>query len=131
MRVLLDTHILLWATLATDRLRPGERACMDAASDGIIVSTVALWELRLKWTTLHPSGECKGPASPQVVAAAVDAVAWPILALNARHAIAPLRHPLDHRDPFDELLMVQAQEEGCRLLTRDARLLGHPLAIGG
>jgi PIN domain nuclease of toxin-antitoxin system len=37
--------------------------------------------------------------------------------------------PLGHADPFDELLMVQAQVEGMRLLTRDSRLVGHPLAV--
>ncbi|KPF64617.1 hypothetical protein IP88_13565 [alpha proteobacterium AAP81b] len=131
MRLLLDTHILLWATLATARLSRGERACLDAATEGVTVSAVALWELRLKWSTLHASGERKGPASPQVVAAAVEDIGWPMLPLLPRHAIAPLDPPLDHRDPFDELLLVQAQVEGCRLLTRDARLLGDPLAIGG
>lgn len=131
MRLLLDTHILLWATLATAQLKRGERQRLEAASDGVLVSSVALWELRLKWTTLHASGERKGPASPAAVAAAVEGVGWPLLPLTPQHAIAPLRQPLDHRDPFDELLLVQAQEEGCRLLTRDTRLLGHPFAIGG
>jgi PIN domain nuclease of toxin-antitoxin system len=38
---------------------------------------------------------------------------------------------LGHKDPFDELLLVQAQEEGMRLLTRDAKLVGHPYAVSG
>ena len=41
----------------------------------------------------------------------------------------PLETPLPHRDPFDELLLVQAQEEGLRLLTHDRLLLGHPLVV--
>jgi PIN domain nuclease of toxin-antitoxin system len=53
---------------------------------------------------------------------------WELLPLTARHASAALASPLGHRDPFDELLLVQAQEEGMRLLTRDAKLARHPLA---
>ena len=49
--------------------------------------------------------------------------------MSANHAACPLETPLDHKDPFDELLLVQAQEEGLRLLTVDKMLAGHPLAI--
>lgn len=51
------------------------------------------------------------------------------LPMTMRHAARGLRAELDHKDPFDELLLVQAQEEGLRLLTVDRRLLGHPLAV--
>ena len=49
--------------------------------------------------------------------------------MTMRHAASALEVPLDHKDPFDELLLVQAQEEGLRLLTVDRRLVGHPLAV--
>jgi PIN domain nuclease of toxin-antitoxin system len=68
------------------------------------------------------------PASVVAFAAAMD---WELLSLTARHAAAELAQPLGHKDPFDELLLVQAQEEGMRLLTRDAKLIGHPFAIAG
>ncbi len=58
------------------------------------------------------------------------AVGWEFLPLTLRHAAAVLTHPLEHKDPFDGLLLVQAQEEGLRLLTRDERLVEHPLAVG-
>ena len=61
-------------------------------------------------------------------AAAID---WELLPLTARHAAAELAQPLGHKEPFDELLLVQAQEERMRLLTRDAELIGHPLAVAG
>ena len=60
-----------------------------------------------------------------------EAVAWEMLPLTGRHAAAELALPLGHKDPFDELLLVQAQEEGMRLLTRDAKLVGHPFSVGG
>jgi PIN domain nuclease of toxin-antitoxin system len=49
--------------------------------------------------------------------------------LEAHHAASSLETPLPHKDPFDELLLVQAQEEGLRLMTSDRQLAGHPLAI--
>ena len=61
-------------------------------------------------------------------AAAID---WEFLPLTAHHAAAKLAHPLEQKDPFDELLLVQAQEENMRLLTRDSKLAGHPFAVGG
>ncbi len=52
-----------------------------------------------------------------------------IVPLTERHAASELQTPLSHRDPFDELLLVQAQEEDLKLLTADRQLIGHPLAI--
>ena len=51
------------------------------------------------------------------------------LPMTMLHAARALQTPLGHKDPFDELLLVQAQEEGLRLLTVDRGLIGHPLAI--
>jgi len=51
------------------------------------------------------------------------------LHLSVNHAASTLRIPLDHRDPFDELLLVRAQEEGLRLLTANRMLARHPLAV--
>ncbi len=59
----------------------------------------------------------------------MDAAGWTILPLTPDHAITPLDTPLAHTDPFDELLLVQAQVEGLRFLTRDSKLLDHPLAV--
>jgi PIN domain nuclease of toxin-antitoxin system len=53
---------------------------------------------------------------------------WTFLPLVPRHALAPLSPPATHKDPFDEMLLIQAQVEGLRLLTRDRALLDHPLA---
>ena len=96
-----------------------------------MLSAVSAWELRLKWHSFHVSGERKGPIGPAAVVAFAETIGWELLPLTARHAAAELRQPLGHKDPFDELLLVQAQEEGLRLLTRDAKLAGHPFAISG
>ena len=129
LRLLLDTHIAIWAALDPGALTEAERGRMAAAGAPLVLSAVAVWELRLKWHSFHIFGSRKGPVAPTVVVAFAVAMDWELLPLTARHAAAELAQPLGHKDPFDELLLVQAQEEGMRLLTRDARLIGHPFAI--
>ncbi len=131
MRLLLDSHIAIWAALDPSGLTRAERTWMAAADGPLVLSAVAVWELRLKWHSFHISGSPKGPIDPAAVVAFAAAIRWDVLPLTARHAAAELAQPLGHRDPFDELLLVQAQDEGMRLLTRDARLVGHPFAVGG
>ena len=97
----------------------------------LVLSAVAVWELRLKWHRFQISGGRKGPVNPAAVVAFAAGVDWAFLPLTAGHAAAELAHPLEHKDPFDELLLVQAQEEGLRRLTRDAKLAGHPFAVAG
>ena len=131
IRLLLDTHIVVWAALNPDALSDAERAWMTGADTQLVLSAVAVWELRLKWHSFHVTGGRKGPVEPAAVVAFARAVDWELLHLTARHAAATLLQPIGHKDPFDELLLVQAQEEGMRLLTRDAKLALHPLAVGG
>ena len=131
MRLLLDTHIAVWAALDPDALSDVEREQMATSEASLVFSAVAVWELRLKWHSFHVSGARKGPIHPGMVVAFAAAVGWEFLPLTVRHAAAELSHPLDHRDPFDELLLVQAQEENMRLLTRDTKLVGHPFAAMG
>ena len=131
MRLLLDTHIVVWAALDPDALTQAERKRMAGADTQLVLSAVAVWELRLKWHSFHISGGRKGPIDPPAVVAFAEAMNWELVPLTAGHAAAQLAQPLRHKDPFDELLLVQAQEEGMRLLTRDAKLAAHPFAMHG
>lgn len=131
MRLLLDTHIALGAATDQARLTAGERALLADPTNPLLFSAVSLWELRLKWNSLHASGERKGAANPDDVLAFATDIGWELMPLTPLHAVALLREPLAHKDPFDELLLVQAQEEGCRLVSRDGQLVGHPLVVAG
>ena len=128
MRLLLDTHFAAWLFLGEDRLSPAERALVDHEDAEIVCSAVSLWELRLKWNSTTLEGMRKGPASPDAVLAFGRNMGWTLLPLRPDHSVAALEVPIAHKDPFDELLLVQAQVEGLRLLTRDKALLDHPLA---
>jgi PIN domain nuclease of toxin-antitoxin system len=131
MRLLLDTHMAIWAALDPDALTEAECRRMAEAETPLVLSAVAVWELSLNWHSFHVSGERKGPVNPAAVVAFAAAMEWEFLALTARHAAAKLAQPVLHKDPLDELLLVQAQVEGMRLLTRDAKLAGHRFAVVG
>jgi len=128
MRLLLDTHIALWFAIEPGRLTDAENHLLTAENE-IAVSAVSLWELRLKWDAFYRSGERKGPADPRTVLAALTRLDLRLIDLDPAQAATSLVHSLPHKDPFDELLVVQAQELDMMLLTRDARLIGHPLAL--
>lgn len=128
MRLLLDTHILLWAIVDPGLLSIHEDRLLRATGTEVYVSAVSIWEIRIKSNTFDRSGARKLETSPLAALAFVGEMGWNMVALTAAHAAAALRDPVPHKDPFDELLLVQAQEDGLRLLTRDRSLAGHPLA---
>ncbi len=131
MRLLLDTPIAVWAALDPDALTQAERKQMAESNAPLVLSAVSVWEMRLKWNSFHISGSRKSPLDPTIIVAFGTAMGWELLPLTARHAATTLAHPIRQKDPFDELLLVQAQEEGMQLLTRDARLVRHPFAASG
>jgi len=128
MKLLLDTHFVVWLTQAPDRLRPREIALLRQSNVEICVSALAIWELRLKWAKRHPSGARKGDLDAAAVFGFLRGTGWELVDLSVTDAAAELEHPVRHNDPFDEQLLIQAQQLGARLLTRDERLRDHPLA---
>ena len=131
MKLLLDTHFVLWVATDAGRLRPAEVRFLDRPEMELIVSAVSIWELALKWDSFHVSGDRKGPADPRrVLNAWTDSMAT-LAPLLPDHAAATLDPELQHSDPFDRLMLLQAQQLNARLFTRDPELLAHPVAIGG
>ena len=129
MRVLLDTSYLFDFMDRPGKLLDSERRVLSARGTGFYVSAVSIWEMRLKHNARYPSGARKSRFSPDDVVTALEDQDVTFLPMTMRHAACELETPLEHKDPFDELLLVQAQEEGLRLLTVDRRLVGHPLAV--
>ncbi|MCE9521718.1 MAG: type II toxin-antitoxin system VapC family toxin [Alphaproteobacteria bacterium] len=127
MSVLLDTHYVFGLADSPGSVSRREARFLDAHPKRLVVSAVSFWEIRLKWNSIHRSGDRKGPASPAEVLRVVSGQPVALLSLSATHAATELEVPLSHKDPFDELLLAQAQSEGLKLLTRDKLLRGHPL----
>ena len=129
MRLLLDTSFLYGLMASHGDSPESVRGILDEYGAELFVSAVSIWEMRLKYRALHPSGERKSPYNPDDVVALLREHRVEFVPLEARHAARSLKTPLLHKDPFDELLLVQAQEEGLRLLTSDRLLAGHPWAM--
>lgn len=127
MSLLLDTHYVYGIAESPGTISGVEASFLKSFPSRLIVSSVSIWEIRLKWNTFFRSGARKGLMSPNDVLRVIRGQPVDILALTASHAAADLIEPLSHRDPFDELLLAQAQVEGLKLLSRDRQLVGHPL----
>ena len=110
-------------------LLEAERRFFESDESEFYLSAVSIWEMRLKHGGRHRSGTPKSPFDPNDVIAVLRGQDITLLPMTATHAARTLETPLAHKDPFDEILLVQAQEENLKLLTIDRRLVGHPLAI--
>ena len=128
MRLLLDSHFILWITSDAEKLTGAEQAALRGDVT-LIVPAVGLWELNLKWQSLGKSGERRLDIAPANLLATIRDLGWEIAMLDPDSAVATLDSPILHKDPFDTLLLVQAQELGIQLLSRDEKLMGHPLVF--
>ena len=117
MRVLLDTHLLLWALGAPARLPPNARRIIREAD--VYVSAASIWEISIK------AALGKLRADPREVLAALEPAGFLTLSIAGEHAARVASLPPIHRDPFDRLLVAQALVEPMRLLTDDAVLEGY------
>jgi PIN domain nuclease of toxin-antitoxin system len=117
VRILLDTHLLLWA-LGTPSKLPTRARSLVAKSD-VYVSAASIWEISIK------SALGKLTADPREVLAALGPAGLIELPINGEHAARVLDLPPIHRDPFDRLLVAQALTEPMRLVTNDAVLAGY------
>lgn len=115
MRLLLDTHIALWAITDSKRLGKPARLMMTQATE-VSVSAVSVWEIAIK----RALGKIEVDAS--TFAEAVRESGFKSLPITDQHAAAVQGLPLHHADPFDRLLIAQAITEPLRLLTADAQL---------
>lgn len=114
MRLLLDTHVVLW-WLADDPALPEEIAAILDIEPEIYVSAATVWEIGIK----QRLGKLPGPDNlPELVRDSE----FRIISISADHAIAAARLPLIHRDPFDRILIAQASLEDLRLVTHDATI---------
>lgn len=114
MKFLLDTHVLLWWMNNSRELPRETQGLIADRENAVFVSTVALWEIWLK----ESLGKLAVPANFNEK---VSEQGFTMLPLAAAHTRAVARLPWHHRDPFDRMLIAQAQVEGLTLLTADAK----------
>jgi PIN domain nuclease of toxin-antitoxin system len=129
VRLLLDTHFLIWLVNKPESIRQSEYAVMARREGPIIVSAITIWELRMKWKSLDRHGKPKGELSPESGLIFAERNNFTLAPLDAADCIVEIDPPISHKDPFDEMLLIHAQRLGAKLLTRDTQLVDHPLAI--
>ncbi|WP_420595636.1 type II toxin-antitoxin system VapC family toxin [Deinococcus sp.] len=118
MRLLLDTHILVWLVTADARLPPALVPAL--AEHDLTISAASLWELAIK----HHLGKLPsvGPLLADV-AGVTESLGASILNITPGHALRAGALAWAHRDPFDRMLVAQALEEALPLVTLDERLM--------
>ena len=121
MRLLLDTHVLLWRMRGQPRLQPGADKTIRAAEE-LLVSVISFVEIGIKVAT----GKLHMPAGlrEHVLESGVQ-----ILGLAPEHGLGIAELPMHHRDPFDRLLIAQARIEGLTILTADPHFARYDVAV--
>ncbi|HZK98929.1 MAG TPA: type II toxin-antitoxin system VapC family toxin [Caulobacteraceae bacterium] len=121
MRLLLDTHILLWALIEPARLGADARSVIEDPDNEVLFSAASLWEMSIKAAL----GRADFRVSPPVIFAEAVKAGFVELPVRSAAAMRVATLPLLHRDPFDRLLVAQAMVEPARLYTADAELAAY------
>ncbi len=127
MKLLIDTHLLLWAAAMPDRLSPRAVARLEAPDNRLLFSAVSLWEIAIKAAL----GRSDFTVDPRRLRQGLIDNDYEELPLTGAHALALADLPAIHKDPFDRILIAQAKVEGLALLTADATLAryGDPVEV--
>ena len=125
MRLLLDTHLLLWAAGSPERLPSVARELLDAPENTPIFSSASLWEVAIK----SGLGRHDFRADARLLRRGLLDNGYDELAITSEHAVALGGLPPIHKDPFDRMLIAQSMVEGITLLTADPLVAQYPAPI--
>lgn len=128
MRLLLNTHIALWAIADDDRLSAKARALIDDPDNEIVVSAATVWEISIKHA-LARGGPNDMPISGQQALGYFKEAGFELLSISPAHAVAIEALAPLHADPFDRILVAQAMAVPLRLLTHDQRVAAYSDSI--
>ncbi|MGH7673486.1 MAG: type II toxin-antitoxin system VapC family toxin [Gemmatimonadales bacterium] len=124
--MLLDTQVWLWMLAAPERLAPSSRRLVTSADTELLLSAASAWEIAIKYAI----GKLPLPSEPAaLVPGWMDRTAVMPLAVLHRHALHVASLPPHHRDPFDRLLVAQAQLEGLPILTADGSFARYDVEV--
>jgi PIN domain nuclease of toxin-antitoxin system len=117
--LLVDTHLVLWARIAPERLSTGERRALDDARS-CYVSAVSLWEIAILMALDRVAPDQRLLMVPD---------GFDLLPVLPEHCKELVALPMAHRDPFDRMLIAQARAERLALLTRDRAIIAYGAAV--
>jgi PIN domain nuclease of toxin-antitoxin system len=116
MKLLLDTHLLLWAAGDPSRLSAAARVLIDDSANELIFSAASFWEIAIK----RHLGRADFQVDPRLLRRGLLENGYVELPVTSEHALTTESLPRIHKDPFDRILVAQATFEGLALLTVDA-----------
>jgi len=122
VRLLLDTHAFLWWLADDAKLGPKARAAIADERSAVFVSAASVWEIAVK----RRSGKLDAPGD---VADWIERCDFAPLSIDVEHAVAAAELPPHHRDPFDRMLVAQAQLEELTLVARDDAIDEYDVAV--
>lgn len=125
MRLLLDTHVYLWWLADDPRLSSAVRRAIAVPDTLVHISAASIWEIAIK------QGLGRLPVIQSDIVAEISENQFVELPINGRHAMRVGALPLHHRDPFDRLLVAQAQVEDLTLVSTDAALSAYDVSLLG
>lgn len=115
MKLLLDTHLLLWAAGQPEQLPPAARVLLDDPQNELLFSSASLWEVAIKRGLGRPDFR----VDPRLLRRGLLDNGYSELPITSEHAVAVDDLPAVHKDPFDRILVAQSIVEGVALLTAD------------
>lgn len=122
MRLLLDTHVLLWVAGRSEKLSVAGRRLLGRSTNELMFSAASLWEVAIK----GQGGKADLGVDAGVLRRALLDSGYVELPVTGVHAAATSTLPAIHKDPFDRMLLAQAICEGITLVTADERLASYP-----
>ena len=125
MKLLLDSHLLIWTALVTRPLPERAKHLLSDPENDLIFSSASVWEITIKAGLGKPDFQI----DPRVLRRSLIDSGYEELPLTSEHSIALLNLPPIHKDPFDRILVAQAMVEGIALLTVDATVAKYPGSI--
>lgn len=127
MNLLLDTHIAIWAVANSPRLPTAARALVEDEENNLAVSVASLWEMAIKFALRRRPEQM--PISARQGETYFLAAGYDLLSVDPAHVRALEGLPQHHADPFDRILIAQAQAEAMVLVTADASLAPYGDAV--
>ena len=121
MKLLLDTHALLWWLADDDQLGGAAREVVADPANDILISVVSLWEIAVKVRI------GKLQADIEEIISAVQREGFTMLDIGMAHLVALAGLPMHHRDPFDHLLIAQAMTEDAMFMSEDRNAARYPV----